>query len=454
MMFYVVKAMMFNIVNDSLKMEWFYMTEVKFQPSTKGLSGEMEVPGDKSISHRAIMFGSMATGTTKITNFLQSDDCLHTLEAFRSLGVEIEHQESSITIYGKGIDSFKEPTVPVYFGNSGTAARLMLGLLASLPFYTVIHGDPHLTIRPMDRVIIPLKEMGASIDGRGEGSLLPLGIRGRQLKGIDYILPVKSAQVKSAILIAGLLADGVTKVTEIDTSRDHTERMLTAFGAEVHVDGLEISIQGKQKLTGTNVHVPGDISSAAFFIVAAAIVPNSTLTIKNVGLNETRTGIIDVLQQMGGNITISNEQMIGGEHFGDITVKHSHLRGIEINGKIIPRLIDEIPIIALLATQADGKTVITDAEELRVKETDRIEATVDVLTTLGAKIEPLEDGMIIHGNTNLSGGKVKSYSDHRIAMMGAIASLIAKEEVILDDDSSISVSYPNFLEDLHQLTQS
>ena len=427
------------------------LSGIKFKQTLKPITGEIEVPGDKSISHRAIMFGSMASGTTHITNFLESDDCLHTLEAFRKLGVSIEKEDTSIIIQSDGIDAFKEPTEPIYFGNSGTSARLMIGLLAGLP---LLYGDPHLTKRPMDRVIIPLKQMGLKIEGRENGSLLPLAIRGTELTGITYTLPVKSAQVKSAILLAGLLANGKTKVIEIGPSRDHTERMLKAFGANIEVNDNEITITNQSALKATDIHVPGDISSAAFWLVAAAIVPNSLLTIRNVGLNPTRTGMIDVLQAMGADLLIENERVMGGEKLGDITVTQTKLNGTTIEGDIIPRLIDEIPIIALLATQAEGKTTIRNAEELRVKETDRIEAVVDVLSSLGADIESMEDGMVINGKTSLTGGHVKSYSDHRIAMMAIIASLIAKEDVTLDDTSSIAVSYPNFLDDLNKLTSS
>lgn len=427
------------------------MGKVNLQPITSVISGSIEVPGDKSISHRAVMFGSMAKGTTTITNFLDGEDCLHTIDAFRSLGVSIEVSGTTVTIKSEGLNSFKEAKTPLYFGNSGTTARLMIGLLAGLPMMTVIYGDPFLTERPMDRVINPLKRMGANIDGRDQGKLLPLAIKGQQLSGINYTLPVKSAQVKSAILLAGLLADGKTTVIEKTKTRDHTENMLDAFGADIVVSGNEVTISNKQTLQALDVHVPGDISSAAFLLVAAAIVPGSELTLQNVGLNETRSGIIDVLMNMGANIQISNKKVHSGEQSGDITITYTKLSGTTISGDIIPRLIDELPIIALLATQAEGTTTITDAEELRVKETDRIDAVVDVLSTLGAQIQPTEDGMIIKGKTSLTGGEISSYNDHRIAMMGVVASLIASDQVILDDDTSIAVSYPNFFQDLQQI---
>lgn len=428
------------------------MKEVKLQPSHSPLSGELEIPGDKSISHRAIIIGSLAIGETSVTNFLDGEDCMRTIHAFRKMGVSIEKQDTTVKISGKGGAALTEPLEPLYFGNSGTTARLMLGLLAGLPFFTSIYGDPSLSIRPMDRVLNPLKQMGATIDGRKSGSYLPLSIRGTSLQGMDYTLPVKSAQVKSAVLFAGLHANGETKVTELTPTRNHTENMLHAFGADITVNNTMTTITNKQPLMARDVHVPGDISSAAFFLGAATIVPGSNLTLKNIGLNKTRTGILEALGAMGANIQLSNQQTVSGEVIGDINVKYGKLHSTTIGGSIIPRLIDEIPIIALIATQINGTTVIQDAEELRVKETDRIAAVVDVLTGLGASIETRQDGMVIHGNTKLSGGKIASYNDHRIAMMGAIASLIAEEEVTIDDISSVAISYPAFFEHLQQIS--
>lgn len=429
------------------------MGEVILQPLSNCISGVIEVPGDKSISHRAVMFGSMANGTTKITNFLTGEDCLHTIEAFRSLGVSITTKGTTVIIQSEGIDAFKEPTTPLYFGNSGTTARLMIGLLSGLPFLTIIYGDPYLTKRPMDRVIHPLQQMGANVDGRQGGNLLPLAIKGSTLTGIQYTPPVKSAQVKSAVLLAGLLANKETTVIEEAKTRDHTENMLAAFGADIVVNGNEVTISSEHKLTATDVLVPGDISSAAFLMVAAAIVPKSKLTLKNVGLNETRSGIVDVLKDMGADILITNQKNISGELSGDITITYTPLKSTTISGDLIPRLIDEIPVIALLATQAKGTTLIKDAKELRVKETDRIDAVVDILSTLGAEIKATEDGMVIKGKTQLNGGNINSYNDHRMAMMGSIASLITKSEVTLDDDSSIAISYPNFFKDLEQISE-
>lgn len=429
------------------------MGKISLQPLTGCISGKIEIPGDKSISHRAVMFGSMAKGTTKITNFLDGEDCLHTIDAFESLGVSIVKDGTTVTIKSEGVAGFKEPLTPLYFGNSGTTARLMIGLLSGLPFLTIIYGDPYLTKRPMDRVIHPLLKMGASIDGRDNGNLLPLAIKGKSLSGICYEPPVKSAQVKSAVLLAGLLAKNKTTVIEETKTRDHTENMLAAFGADIAVNGNEITITNNHSLQATDVQVPGDISSAAFMMVAAAIVPGSKLTLKNVGLNETRSGIIDVLKHMGSHITISNEKNVGGEQSGDIHISYAPLKGTTIAGNLIPRLIDEIPVIALLATQAEGETFIKDAQELRVKETDRITAVVENLTTLGAQIAATADGMIITGKTPLNGGEISSYNDHRIAMMAAVASLITQSEVILDDDSSIAVSYPNFFKDLRKINK-
>ncbi|MGJ9456810.1 3-phosphoshikimate 1-carboxyvinyltransferase [Oceanobacillus sp. CF4.6] len=427
------------------------MSEKILRPLNTNLSGEITIPGDKSVSHRSVIFGSLARGITKVANFLDGEDCFRTVNAFREMGVTIQVDGTSLTIESKGFKNLIEPTQPLNLGNSGTTTRLMLGILAGLPFFTTAYGDASLSKRPMDRVVNPLRQMGANIDGRNNGNLLPLSIRGSKLNSIDYTLPVKSAQVKSAILLAGLLAEGRTSVTETIPTRDHTENMLKAFGADITTDGHTTSITGRNELTATDVYVPGDISSAAFFLVAGAIVPGSRLKLKNVGLNKSRTGVIEVLQNMGADLIIDNENTIGGEVIGDIQISFGSLKGITIEGNIIPRLIDEIPIIALLATQAEGTTVIKDAEELRVKETDRITAVTDVLTTLGASITPTEDGMIIKGNTPLNGGKVASYDDHRIAMMGAIASLITKDDVIIDDISCISISYPDFFKDLDSL---
>ncbi|GIO22629.1 3-phosphoshikimate 1-carboxyvinyltransferase [Oceanobacillus sp. J11TS1] len=424
------------------------MSNVILEYTSPKLEGEVVVPGDKSISHRSIIFGSISHGLTKVSNFLDGEDCLRTIDAFRDMGVQIEKRGNTVLVDGKGLEGLKKPEKELDFGNSGTTTRLMLGLLSGLPFETTIFGDASLSKRPMDRVVNPLREMGAVIEGKQEGNYVPITIKGGALKGITYRLPVKSAQVKSAILLAGLLAEGETVVYEDTETRNHTEVMLQAFGADIkqYEDGIMISNKGK--LTACDVEVPGDISSAAFFLVAGAIVPGSTVTLRNVGLNESRTGILDVFKQMGAAITISNERITGGEKIGDLTVKHTTLKGTTIEGDVIPRLIDEIPILALLATQAEGKTVIKDAEELKVKETDRIQAVCDNLQALGANITPTEDGMVIEGPTKLAGGTISSYMDHRIAMMGVIAALVTEKPVEMDEKDSINISYPTFFKDL------
>lgn len=417
------------------------------------LQGQITIPGDKSISHRSIMFGAIAQGKTTVSNFLTGDDCLSTIACFRKLGVQIELDEEKVVVYGQGLDGLVEPKEILDVGNSGTTIRLMLGILAGRPFFSTLIGDESIGKRPMTRVTKPLRSLGADIDGRNGGEYTPISVRGGNLEAMEYQLPVASAQVKSSILLAGLQANGKTKVMEPSKTRDHTERMIKHFGGEVEVDGLSITVQGGQALTGTDVHVPGDISSAAFFLVASAIVPNSEVTLKNVGLNPTRTGILDVLEAMGANFEIVNEEPDSFEPVGDIVIRSSSLKGITIGGDTIPRLIDEIPVIALLATQAEGTTVIKDAEELKVKETNRIDTVVNELKKLGANIEATDDGMIIHGKTSLIGGTVNSHGDHRIGMMLAIAALICKEETILENQEAISVSYPNFFIHLNSLLE-
>ncbi|MBM7569833.1 3-phosphoshikimate 1-carboxyvinyltransferase [Aquibacillus albus] len=427
------------------------MTEKLLTPISSSLQGELHVPGDKSISHRAIIFGSLASGTTKVTHFLDGEDCLRTIAAFQAMGVNIEKQGQTVLIDGKGVKELKEPLEPINLGNSGTTARLLLGVLAGLPYHFTLYGDESLTKRPMDRIAVPLKQMGAVIDGRENGKYLPISVRGGNLKSISFETPVKSAQVKSGVLLAGLMADGWTTVTEKTTTRDHTENMLEAFGGKIKKQSGTITIEGKQSLIGTDIHVPGDISSAAFFLIAAAIVPGSSLTLKDVGLNPTRTGILDVLHAMGAAIQVVEERTIGGEPVGSITVSYSPVKGIDINGEIIPRIIDEIPIIALLATQAEGETIIRDAEELRYKETDRIESVVQTLKAIGADIEGTKDGMIIKGNSSIDGGVADSFGDHRIGMMIAVASLISSQPITLKNPGCIAISYPEFFSDLKKI---
>lgn len=416
--------------------------------------GTLRIPGDKSISHRAIMLGAIAKGKTTIEGFLTGDDCLRTIEIFKQLGVNITLDHTNVTIDSPGIEGWENPSVPLYCGNSGTTARLMLGILASSHVTATLTGDDSLSKRPMDRVVKPLQQMGAQIEAESDELVLPLTIIGKALRPIHYKSPVASAQVKSAILFAGLQTEGRTSVEENAISRDHTEQMLRYFGAEMTTEQMTASIEQGAPLIGKHVEVPGDISSAAFFLVAAALVEGSALTLERVGLNETRTGIIDVLQQMGANIRIDNASTENGEPIGDIIIEYAPLTGTQIGGDIIPRLIDELPIIALLATQASGTTVIKDAEELRVKETDRILAVTTELSKIGANIEATADGMIIHGLTPLTGGKMNSYGDHRLGMMAGIASLITKEAVTIEDAACIDISYPSFFEHIQSVTES
>ncbi|MCZ8532315.1 3-phosphoshikimate 1-carboxyvinyltransferase [Psychrobacillus psychrodurans] len=424
------------------------MTSKKLDYAQPSLEGIIRIPGDKSVSHRSIMFGAIAEGTTTVEGFLQSDDCLSTIDCFQKLGVEISIEGDKVKIISKGITHWKEPDEILYTGNSGTTTRLMLGILAGSSVSSVLIGDESIQKRPMRRVTDPLKQMNAKLIGRETGQFTPIAVEGTKLQAIHYTMPVASAQVKSAILLAALNANGETVVEEIETSRDHTEKMLEHFGANIAVDNKTIRLLGGQKLNGTAVVVPGDISSAAFFLVAGAIVPSSKLTLTNVGLNPTRTGIMDVLQAMGASFTVNDAANSSHEEMGTIEIESSPLVGTEIGGELIPRLIDEIPIIALLATQANGKTVIKNAEELKVKETNRIDAVVNELKKLGANITATDDGMIIEGPTTLHGGDLLTYGDHRIGMMAAVASLITTEPVTIDNAGCIAVSYPTFFEDI------
>ena len=408
------------------------------------LEGQVKVPGDKSISHRAVMFGSIANGVTRIENFLPGEDCLSTISCFRQLGVEIVQNGSDVTVTGKGTAGLRQPQETLYVGNSGTTIRLMMGILSGLPFKSTLEGDESIARRPMTRVTLPLSKMGASITGRNNGEFTPLTVQGQKLNGITYELPVASAQVKSAILLAGLQAEGETVVVEPVKTRDHTERMIKQFGCQVERKENAVKVTGGQMLKGTDINVPGDISSAAFFLVAAAVVPGSDIILRNVGLNPTRTGIIDVLRAMGADFIVEPYEGESAEPAGDIRIKHSELRGTIIEGDLIPRLIDEIPVIALLATQAEGKTVIKDAGELKVKETNRIDTVVNELKKLGADIEATDDGMIIQGNQSLQGGTVSAHGDHRIGMMLSIAALLCKRDVILEQSEAVAVSYPGF----------
>lgn len=429
------------------------MTSKTLDYKKPSLQGTLRIPGDKSVSHRSIMFGAIAEGITTVEGFLRSDDCLATIDCFSKLGVKITEDGEHVRIESNGIEAWKEPNEILYTGNSGTTTRLMLGILAGSNVSSVLIGDESIQKRPMKRVTEPLKQMGAKLIGRENGQLTPIAVEGTNLESIQYKMPVASAQVKSAILLAALHAQGETVVEEIETSRDHTEKMLQHFGADVTIEDKTIRLRGGQKLAGTHVVVPGDISSAAFFLVAGAIVPKSKLTLTNVGLNVTRTGIIDVLQAMGAKFSINDSENTSHEEMGTIDIEASSLQGMEIGGELIPRLIDEIPIIALLATQAEGKTVIKNAEELKVKETNRIDAVVNELKKLGANITATDDGMVIEGPTPLHGGDLLTYGDHRIGMMAAIASLITSSSVTIDNEECIAVSYPNFFEHVATVTK-
>jgi 3-phosphoshikimate 1-carboxyvinyltransferase len=429
------------------------MASVKLKTNINRLNGKIEIPGDKSISHRSVMFGAIAHGETTVTNFLPGEDCLSTISCFRKLGVRIVEENGRLRIFGKGFEGLTEPSEVLDVGNSGTTIRLLMGILAGRPFFSTLAGDQSIARRPMTRVTGPLKQMGAIIDGRKDGDYTPIAIRGGNLKSIHYQLPVASAQVKSALILAGLQAEGTTTIQEPAETRDHTERMIRQFSGEIQTDQRLITVKGGQCLRAAEVHVPGDISSAAFFLVAGAVIPESEIVLKNVGLNPTRTGILEVLEKMGANVQIISNDPDSFEPSGDIVVKSSNLTGTIVEGDLIPKLIDEIPIIALMATQAKGKTIIKDAEELKVKETNRIDTVVEELRKLGASIEATADGMIIYGQTKLTGGTVSSHGDHRIGMMLAIAALLCDGEVILENPESISVSYPNFFPHLHHLIQ-
>jgi 3-phosphoshikimate 1-carboxyvinyltransferase len=409
------------------------------------LKGKLRVPGDKSISHRSIMLGSLAEGTTKVSGFLEGEDALATLAAFRAMGVEIEGpNEGNVTIHGVGMHGLKAPEGDVYVGNSGTSIRLLSGLLAGQNFDVTLTGDKSLSGRPMKRVTDPLALMGAAIDSN-DGKP-PLKINGGSaLKAIHYDLPMASAQVKSCVLLAGLYADGVTSVTEPAPTRDHTERMLTGMGYEINVDGDTVSLTGGGKLTATEIDVPSDISSATFFMVGAAISPGSDLTLTHVGINPTRIGVINILREMGADITLLNERETGGEPVADIQVRYSPLKGINIPEDQVPLAIDEFPAIFIAAACADGQTVLTGAEELRVKESDRIQAMADGLAALDVDATATPDGIIINGGL-IGSGELDSVGDHRIAMSFAMAALQAGGTIQINDCANVATSFPNFIE--------
>ena len=414
------------------------------QPIQK-LEGSFSIPSDKSISHRSVMFGSLAKGTTHISNFLMGDDCLSTISCFRKLGVPITIEGDQVIVEGKGLHGLTTPDSILDCGNSGTTVRLISGILCGQDFSTTLTGDASIQKRPMKRIIKPLSEMGASLNAK-EDNFCPMTIHPHKLQGITYHSPVASAQVKSSILLAGLYADGPTTVVEPAISRDHTERMLAAFGATLTREGTAVTIEPCKELYATDIIVPGDISSAAFFMVAGLITPGSELVIQNVGINPTRRGILDVLLAMGGDIICFNEKEVCGEPVCDMRVRYSKLHGTTVEGDIIPTLIDEIPAIAVAALFAEGQTIIKDAAELRVKESDRIETLYTELTKLGAHLTPKPDGMIIDGGYPLCGAVVESHHDHRIAMSLAIAACNATGESTLEHPECVSISFPNFFE--------
>lgn len=418
------------------------------------LKGNVTVPGDKSISHRSIMFGAIAQGLTEVTGFLQGADCLSTISCFRRLGIEIRNEKTKVLIYGRGLHGLSAPSSVLDAGNSGTTTRLISGILAGQDFPSSITGDASIQKRPMGRIFRPLSEMGASFVSKFDNDCAPFTIRGGHLRGIHYDSPVASAQVKSCILLAGLYADGETSVTEPQLSRNHTELMLKGFGADVKSHGTTAVIQPEPHLEGQKIQVPGDISSAAYFIAAGLLIPDSEILIQNVGINPTRDGILKVAGEMGAKITYLNKRLVSGEPVADLLVRSCSLQGVTIGGDIIPTLIDEIPVIAVMAALADGTTVIKDAEELRVKESDRIAVVTENLKAMGADIQATPDGMIIRGGRPLHGCQIQTHMDHRIAMAFTVAGMCADGETTFSDARCVDISYPEFFTHMMQLSRS
>ncbi len=414
----------------------------------KSLNGEITIPGDKSISHRSIMFGSIADGITEVHGFLNGADCISSMNCFRQMGIDIDYDGSVVTVHGKGLHGLSKPEGTLDVGNSGTTTRLISGILAAQPFASRLIGDASICKRPMKRIMTPLSMMGADITSELGNDCAPLLINGKELHGIHYNSPVASAQVKSCVLLAGLYADGETSVTEPYVSRNHTELMLESFGGNIKAEGTTATVKPVDNLVGQKIIVPGDISSAAYFLVAGLITPNSCITIKNVGINPTRDGILEVIKAMGGDMEYSNVVSGCGEPTADITVKTSSLKGCVIEGSIIPKLIDEIPAIAVLACFADGETIIRDAQELKVKESNRIDVMANALSAMGADITATDDGMIIRGGKPLHGAVIDSHLDHRIAMSFAIAGLNADGDTEITGAECVNISYPGFYDDL------
>ncbi|MDD2586260.1 MAG: 3-phosphoshikimate 1-carboxyvinyltransferase [Syntrophomonadaceae bacterium] len=417
------------------------------------LKGELNVAADKSISHRAVILSSLATGQSVIRNFLQSQDTISTCNCMRQLGINIQDRDNVLTIDGKGLNGLQEPEGILNCGNSGTTIRLLTGLMAPQPFMSVLSGDDSLNKRPMKRVVEPLETMGALLNGRNNGTYPPLIISGGRLQGIDYQLPIASAQVKSALLLAGLYAESETVLTESFKTRDHTEKMLAAMGADIKEDNLTVTLTSGRELSSQEFVVPGDISSAAFFLVAGTIIPGSELLLKDIGVNPTRSGIIDILNEMGARIKIENQRLVGGELVADLIVSSAHLKGINIDGEIIPRLIDELPVLAVAMAAAEGESTVHGAAELRVKETDRINAICSELAKMGTSINEMEDGFIINGSSPLKGNSVDSHGDHRIAMSLAIAGMLASGETHINNAGAVNISFPGFWNMMNQLAK-
>lgn len=417
------------------------------------LNGELLIPGDKSISHRSVMFGALSEGLTEVEHFLTGADCLSTIACFRQMGIAVEQSGSHVLVHGKGLHGLQKPSEILDAGNSGTTVRLMSGILSGQTFASMITGDASIQKRPMKRVMLPLTQMNADISSINNNGCAPLKIKPASLQAIQYQSPVASAQVKSCVLLAGLYADGITSVTEPVVSRNHSELMLRYFGAQIDTNGTTASIHPDPVLTGQKINVPGDISSAAYFIAAALLTPNSEVLLKNVGINPTRDGMLRVCRAMGADITLLNEDHSGAEPCADLLIRSSSLHGTVIEGDIIPTLIDELPVIAVLAAFASGTTIIADAAELKVKESDRIAVMTDNLTRMGCEVHATDDGMIIHGGTPLHGAVIDSHKDHRIAMSFAVAGLVCDGELEIRDADCVQISYPEFYNDLYSLIQ-
>ncbi len=427
------------------------MSQLTISPAKGPLRGTVMVPGDKSITHRGLILGALAEGTTTISGYSHGEDCLNTLKVIRQLGVEVDGDAHSLLVKGKGLRGLSEPPSILDCGNSGTGLRLLSGVLAGQNFFSVLSGDSSLRNRPMKRVVTPLREMGAEVSGRQGGAFAPLAFNGRELRGIHYQSPVASAQIKSCVLLAGLSAIGTTVVEEPSRSRDHTERLFAYLGIPIKVSDHRVSIEGKNTFEGKPIVVPGDISAAAFFMVAASLVPGSEVFISNVGLNPERTGILEILLSMGADITVSELREVSGEPVGDMRIRAARLKGLTIGADMVPKTIDEFPVLCVAAAFAEGQTRITDAQELRVKETDRIHAMATQLKKLGVAIEERADGLLIEGNSSLVGGDCESFGDHRVVMSLAVAGLMGRTQTRIDDVDCVETSFPGFYGKLLEL---